>query len=199
VLGVLAIGGACLAWAVDNNVTQRLALRDPVRLVQVKAGVAASGSAVLAVATHARFPGPGYAAMAIVLGGCCFGSSIVLDVWALRVLGAARESVLFASAPFVGAVLSIVVLSERPRPSAAVAAAAMTAGVLLMHREDHEHAHEHQPIEHDHAHVHDLHHRHLHRPDAPPLSGRQHTHLHQHVPIRHAHAHGSDAHHRHGH
>ncbi len=30
VLGVLSLAGACLAWAVDNNLTQRLSLKDPV-------------------------------------------------------------------------------------------------------------------------------------------------------------------------
>ena len=40
-LGALALAGACVAWAIDNNLTQRLSLRDPVAIVQMKAAGAA--------------------------------------------------------------------------------------------------------------------------------------------------------------
>jgi len=35
-IGVVALAGACLAWALDNNLTQRLSVRDPVGIVRVK-------------------------------------------------------------------------------------------------------------------------------------------------------------------
>ena len=36
VLGALAVAGAGLAWAIDNNLSQRLSLRDPVAVTRVK-------------------------------------------------------------------------------------------------------------------------------------------------------------------
>jgi drug/metabolite transporter (DMT)-like permease len=33
-IGVLAVAGACLGWALDNNLSQRLALHDPVSVVR---------------------------------------------------------------------------------------------------------------------------------------------------------------------
>ena len=40
--GMAAIALACLAWAVDNNLTQRLSLRDPFAVVRIKALAAGS-------------------------------------------------------------------------------------------------------------------------------------------------------------
>jgi uncharacterized membrane protein len=57
--------------------------------------------------------------------------SIVLDVKALRVLGAARESAYFATAPFVGAFLSIVVFGQHPKPSELAGATLMIIGVRV--------------------------------------------------------------------
>src|SRR5262245_9248329 len=34
--GPLAVAGACLCWAIDNNLTQRLSLKDPLAVVCVK-------------------------------------------------------------------------------------------------------------------------------------------------------------------
>ncbi|ATB44539.1 hypothetical protein [Corallococcus macrosporus] len=35
-MGMLALAGACLAWAVDNNPTHRLSLKAPPVLVRIK-------------------------------------------------------------------------------------------------------------------------------------------------------------------
>jgi len=57
ILGTAALAGACLSWAVDNNLTQRLSLRDPVAIVQIKAAAAAAGNLLLATALgDARVP-----------------------------------------------------------------------------------------------------------------------------------------------
>src|SRR5262249_2556907 len=45
--GVLALTGACIAWGVDNNLTQRLSLRDPIALVRFKALAAGSGNLLI--------------------------------------------------------------------------------------------------------------------------------------------------------
>ena len=47
----LAVAGACLGWAVDNNLTQRLSGRDPFTLVRAKTVVA--GTVNLALAARA--------------------------------------------------------------------------------------------------------------------------------------------------
>lgn len=194
-LGIASIAGACLSWGLDNNWTQRLSLRDPIALVSIKAS--AAGAAMLAVALAAghTLPDPRPLALALVVGSLSYGASIVLAVYALRELGAARESALFATAPFAGALLAIPLLGEVPRLVDCAAAGVMALGVLLLVRASHEHLHAHEELVHEHSHFHDAHHRHAHEgPVHEP-----HSHLHRHERLVHRHAHVSDLHHRHEH
>ena len=195
--GVLAVGGACLLWAVDNNLTQRLSGKDPVAITRVKCLVAGATNLGLAVGLGHALPGPGAAVAASVVGVLAYGVGLVLATLGLRALGAARHAVLFASAPFVGAAAALPLLGEHPRALDAVGMALMAAGVAVLLRERHDHEHAHGALEHDHVHVHDEHHRHDHAADDPP--GVPHAHPHRHAPLVHAHAHVSDAHHRHDH
>jgi drug/metabolite transporter (DMT)-like permease len=193
-LGSLLVAAACAAWAVDNNLTQRLSLRDPVAITLVKTLAAGAIDLTLALATGHALPAWPRVAAALALGTVSYGASIALAVRAMRLLGAARQAALFALAPFAGALASVPLLGERLEPAAA---ALMAAGVVLLLRERHEHEHVHEPLEHDHLHVHDAHHDHAHAPGVPP--GEPHSHPHRHERLSHAHPHVSDAHHRHGH
>ena len=193
--GALLIVLACLLWGLDNNLTRTLTLRDPFAIVAVKAGVAALVNVTLGIALGARLPSAGPLLAALALGAVAYGVSIVLDAYALRFLGAAREAVFFAAAPFVGALLAGPVLSEAPSRTDVIAGIGMVAGIALMFRDDHGHRHSHMPTVHDHVHHHDEHHAHPH--DAGEIA--PHAHEHAHEPLSHAHSHVSDVHHRHAH
>src|SRR4029079_17857230 len=93
--------------------TQRLSVRDPVAIVQVKALGAGAGNLALALALGESLPSPTQLLLAGLVGLFCYGLSILLDVYALRLLGAAREAALFATAPFIGALVSMALLGER--------------------------------------------------------------------------------------
>lgn len=142
-------------------------------------------------------PAGRYIAGALVLGSFSYGASVVLDAYALRRNGAAREAAYFATAPFVGALLSVIFLGDPLRRAAVLAMAAMLLGVGFLLRERHGHLHQHEPLEHEHLHEHDAHHQHQHRPEDPP--GEPHSHAHRHAPLVHDHPHLPDAHHRHRH
>jgi hypothetical protein len=119
-------------------------------------------------------------------------------VRALRGLGAARTGALFATAPFVGAIVSFGLLGERPGWVHFGAGALMAAGVALLTVAGvaHAHEHEHDALEHEHLHTHDEHHQHPHDGGEGP---EPHSHPHRHAAIRHAHPHVPDLHHRHRH
>lgn len=193
----LLIGGACACWAIDNNLSQRLSLRDPVAVVRVKALGAGALNLGVALVAGERLPGWFGLTCALLLGSASYGLSIVLDMHALRRLGAAREAAYFATAPFVGALLAIPLLGDRPTLLQAIAAGGMVLGVVLLLRDPHDHLHSHDAMEHEHLHSHDEHHRHDHRPDDP--KGEPHSHIHRHVPLLHDHPHFPDLHHRHRH
>jgi drug/metabolite transporter (DMT)-like permease len=128
-VGVLAIAGACIGWGLDNNLTQRVSSYDPVAVVQVKALSAGVANVLLALVIGQRTHVSARLGDALCVGFFCYGISIVLDVYALRLLGAAREAAVFATAPFLGAIAAIVILGERPGLREAVAGLLMAAGI----------------------------------------------------------------------
>ncbi|HZR82939.1 MAG TPA: EamA family transporter [Candidatus Binatia bacterium] len=196
--GALAIAAACLAWAIDNNLTQRLSLRDPVALVRWKSLGAGSAMLLVAALVGDAIPPGRVVAPALLLGAWSFGISILLDARALRLLGAAREAAYFATAPFLGAIASFPLLGEPLRWVDVAAGAVMAGGVLVMLSSRHAHLHVHPAQVHDHRHVHDEHHRHAHAPEDGEVV-EPHAHPHRHEPLEHAHPHVSDLHHRHRH
>lgn len=133
-IGVAAVSGACLCWGVDNNLTQRLSACDPVRLVQIKSFTSGPVNLAVGLARQRVLPPLDATGASLVLGAFSYGASIVLDVYALRYLGAAREAAFFATAPFVGALLALPVLGESLRASDVVAGMLMGLGVTLLVR-----------------------------------------------------------------
>lgn len=196
-LGALAVVGACLAWAIDNNLTRKVSLSDASFIAMVKGLAAGSTNLLLAWWLGATWPGTSTLASAAVLGFLSYGASLVLFVVALRHLGTARTGAYFSVAPFFGALLGVVMLGERVTPVLLVAGLLMAVGVWLHLTEQHGHLHTHEPDEHTHEHDHDEHHRHSHEGGA--AAAERHSHAHVHVATTHSHAHYPDAHHRHTH
>jgi hypothetical protein len=112
----------------------------------------------LALLLGHRFPPPPGMLALLGIGALGYGLSIWLALLALR------EAVLFASAPFVGAMFSLLVLRDAATPQL------MAAGVVLLLQEQHSHLHRHDPLQHAHRHRNDPHcgaphHVHHHQPD----------------------------------
>jgi len=194
---VLLVAGACLAWAVDNNLTRRVSGGDPVIIAALKGGAAGAVNLAIAAAMGAQLPRPASALGAAVVGLLGYGISLVLFVRALRDLGAARTGAYFSTAPFIGAAASVAALGEPLTARLAAGGALMGLGVWLHISERHVHDHVHEALDHEHLHRHDEHHHHEHEADAP--AGEPHSHDHVHMPLGHAHPHYPDLHHRHRH
>jgi len=207
-VGSALIAMATLAWGIDNNLSQRLSLRDPIQIATVKAAGASLPMLTLALLLGQPFPALPVTLALLAIGALGYGISIWLDLLALRDLGAAREAVLFSTAPFVGALFSLLVLREAFTPLLLVAAGLMAVGVVVLLRERHSHWHHHGELRHAHRHRHDPrggdpHHEHRHDPeDLEGVAADQpfwHAHEHRHGELEHGHPHVSDAHHRHRH
>lgn len=154
-VGVVCIAGACLAWGVDNNLTQRLSLKDPFAIVRIKSLSAGLFNLTLGLVLGGELPELRIVGLALIVGLFSYGASVVLDAYALRLVGAAREAAYFGTAPFVGAVAAVVLLGERLSSFDLLAMLLMALGVAALLRERHSHAHTHEPITHTHLHVHD--------------------------------------------
>jgi drug/metabolite transporter (DMT)-like permease len=195
--GAVLISGACLCWGIDNNLTRKLSSADPVQIAMLKGLVAGSVNLILALANGASIPSAGPILMAGGIGFLGYGVSLALFVLGLRHLGTARTAAYFSLAPFVGAVLAVLMIGEALSVKLLIAGGLMGLGLWLHLAERHEHEHTHESMEHEHRHYHDEHHRHEHGPGDPP--GEPHTHLHRHEPMVHRHSHYPDLHHRHRH
>lgn len=177
-LGPLLVSVACLCWAIDNNLTRKVAAADAVFIAGSRGLVAGLVSTAGALALGAPWPPVGAALAAMLVGLLGYGVSLVLFVLALRDLGTARASAYFATAPFIGVAVALLLLGER-----------------------HAHRHQHEAQEHEHWHLHDAHHDHTHDSAStsanPGLLG--HRHWHRHEPLTHRHPHYPDTHHQHRH
>jgi len=187
---------ACALWGLDNNLTQRISIRDARMIVAVKGLAGGATSLVLAVAFGRLGQWTAFGLLAaIALGATSFGAPITLFVRGLRRIGVVQTGTLFALAPGLAAVLSWAVLGDTLAASRIVAFCGMSAGALLLMSESHAHPHVHEVMEHFHAHDHDAHHDHGHRDTDVPMT--RHAHTHRHERLAHDHPHAHDIHHRH--
>lgn len=195
--GTLGIAGACLCWAIDNNLTRAVSGGDPVHVAAIKGAVAGTINTGLALALGASLPAWNTLLGAAAVGFVGYGLSLVLFVLGLRHLGTARTGAYFSTAPFAGASLSLWLLGESTNAAFWIAGTLMALGVWLHVTERHAHEHAHEALEHDHRHRHDEHHQHAH--DFPWDGSEPHSHPHRHEPMLHTHPHYPDLHHRHRH
>jgi drug/metabolite transporter (DMT)-like permease len=195
--GPMAIIGACVAWGLDNNLTRKVSLADPLQTVELKGLIAGPVNLALGMMAGGSLPAVTPGLLAGLVGFIGYGLSLALFVLALRELGTARTGAYFATAPFIGALTAVLVLREPVTIQLVAAGLLMGLGIWLHFTEDHDHEHVHEALEHAHAHVHDAHHDHAHGPDDP--LGEPHAHAHRHEPLRHKHPHVPDMHHTHRH
>ncbi len=130
-VGALAIAGACLSWAIDNNCTSKISHVEAPTMTAIKGMAAGTANVGLALLAGAHFPSPGAVAASALIGLLGYGVSLVLFVLALREVGAARAGAYFSTAPFIGAVLGLVVLREPGSVTLGVAGVLMAFGVWL--------------------------------------------------------------------
>ena len=199
-VGALLVATACACWGLDNCVTARIEQLSPESVVLAKGAVAGSVNVLLGstVASEAGASlSGGQVAAALVIGAAGYGVSITWWVKGARDLGAARAQVIFATAPFIGALGAWVALGDAVSAAQVAAVVLAAIGVWLSMDSAHGHEHRHEPTVHDHEHRHpDEHHDHDHAGDF--VGRHSHRHVHEGVLV-HAHPHVPDLHHHHPH
>lgn len=187
---------ACLCWGFENNCTRMLSMKDPLQIVVIKGFGSGIGSLIISLALKEYSSNILYIFLALILGFVAYGLSIFFYIFAQRELGAARTSAYYAAAPFMGVLISWLVLQERITGSFLIAIIIMLIGAYFAVSENHKHSHIHVKEVHEHKHNHDdNHHNHTHETE---VLG-EHCHEHTHEKMEHKHAHMPDLHHRHTH
>jgi drug/metabolite transporter (DMT)-like permease len=131
-LGPLLVAGACLGWALDNNLTREIAHCDPAQIAVLRGLLAGALNVGLALLSGAAMPDAWLILGAGMLGLFSYGVPLVFFVLALRELGTSRTGTVFATAPFIGAIVSILALGEPADPRLGIAGACMALGLWLM-------------------------------------------------------------------
>ena len=198
-IGSIGILIACVLWGLDNNFTRNISMKDPYIIVIVKGMVSGTFSIILSMVLGYKFPEINKIIYGLVLGSITYGLSLFLFVLALRNLGSSRTSAFFGLAPFLGAIISLLVFKEFGNILFYISLPFMILGAYLLFYEKHDHIHIHNEWIHEHKHGHDdKHHKHKHKNDEV-IEDEYHTHLHKHEIIEHKHEHFPDIHHRHVH
>lgn len=190
--GAVLVAATCVCWGIDNAITASLDSYTPSQITLAKGVVAGSVNLALGLALDGA-PAARYALAALAIGAIGYGVSITMWITGARLVGAARGQVIFALAPFIGALLAWPVNGDRLTSTAIVAFTVSLAGVLVVATSHHGHRHTHDVVEHTHPiDPTDPHHQ-------PGLiavvAGAQHRHL----AVTHDHEHLPDIHHRHRH
>jgi len=193
----LLVALACVFWGADNHLTALIDGITPAQTTFWKGLTAGTFNLLLAVFLGASLPPLSSIGVALAVGALSYGISIVLYITSAQHMGATRAQLVFATAPFFGAILSWFVLKEALGGPQLVAGGMLVGSLVLLFRDRHAHPHTHEVLDHEHVHRHDDgHHLHVH-PGLPP--SHRHSHRHRHEPITHSHPHVPDLHHRHSH
>lgn len=97
--GALLIVGACLAWAIDNNLTRKVSTNDAMLVACLKGLIAGVCNTGLALALGATLPSLPAIGSSMLVGFLGYGLSLTLFVVGLRTLGTARTGAYFSVAP----------------------------------------------------------------------------------------------------
>jgi drug/metabolite transporter (DMT)-like permease len=131
IVGPLAIAGACVAWGLDNNLTRKVSLADPLQIAMLKGLIAGPFNLVLGLSISHQVPNLSSIFFAGIVGFVGYGISLALFVVALRNLGTARTGAYFSTAPFIGSAAAVFFLGEPVTAQILVAGALMAVGVWL--------------------------------------------------------------------
>jgi len=194
-IGSIFVIAACLCWGIENNCTRMLSLKDPLQIVIMKGFGSGTGALFISIGIDGCNGSLPYILLALLLGFVSYGLSIFFYIVAQRELGAARTSIYYATAPFIGVIISWIVLQETISGSFLVALIIMLIGTYFAISEKHEHPHIHVEETHEHRHRHDDGHHNHHDVEIT----EEHSHAHTHEPQAHTHTHTPELHHQHKH
>ncbi|MBE6646208.1 MAG: DMT family transporter [Ruminococcaceae bacterium] len=129
--GSLFVLLACVCWGFENNCTRKLSSKDPMQIVVIKGLGSGLGSLIIGLVLGEKISAVWSVFAVLGVGFVAYGLSIFFYVYAQRSLGAARTSAYYAIAPFIGALLSLIIFAEIPKYTFIIALVLMAIGAYL--------------------------------------------------------------------
>jgi drug/metabolite transporter (DMT)-like permease len=124
----LLIIGATLCWGIDNNLTKKVAAKDPLEFATMKCLVPGVVLLILSLAIGERFGNMAMIGYSLLDGAIAYGFSVVLLAYGFKKLSAAAGTTIYAANPFIGAILSLCFFPSVPAWSFYVALALLLIG-----------------------------------------------------------------------
>ena len=180
-LGSLLVIGATVCWGLENNCTRSISDKSSYQIVTIKGLCSGAGAFIIALILQEKLPSLKNIILILALGYVSYGLSIFTYVRAQNTLGAAKTSAYYATAPFIGVLLSVLFLKERLTFLFFIALLVMIAGTVVIVYETlvHKHTHVHKHyVTHTHdgtTHTHVIEHSHEH---SHVVSEEKHGHTH---------------------
>lgn len=128
---LMAVLGATICWGLENNCTRQIADRDPMEIVTIKGFGSGLGALLIAIFVGDQFPLFQHIVIILFLGYVAYGLSIYFYTYAQRTIGAVKTSTYYALAPFIGALLSILILGEPITMTFIIASVIMAVGCWI--------------------------------------------------------------------
>lgn len=129
--GSLLVLAACICWGLENNCTRCISHKDPLEIVTVKGFGSGLGSLCIALSVGESLPQWHELPAVMLLGFVAYGMSIFFYTYAQRTIGAAKTSTFYAVAPFIGMLLSFIILGEQITIIFIIGLAFMIAGAYF--------------------------------------------------------------------
>lgn len=129
--GSLFVLLATICWGFENNCTRKISSKDPLQIVLLKGIFSGIGSLIIGLFIRERIEALWSIVAVLCVGFVAYGLSIYFYVYAQRLLGAARTSAYYAVAPFIAAILSLIIFREIPDVTYFVALVLMIVGAWL--------------------------------------------------------------------
>lgn len=180
--GAILVLLATLCWGLENNCTKNLSNKNTYIIVFLKGIFSGLGSLIVAICLREHFANIRFFVLALLLGFVAYGLSIFFYIKAQGVIGASKTSAYYAIAPFIGALLSLLLFNEQLTLAYFVGLTIMILGTVIVVidtlAQKHNHFHKHL-ITHTHGgstHSHTIEHIHEHN---HYLSDKKHSHYHK--------------------
>ena len=130
--GAMGIILAGFFWGLDNNFMAHITVFPPELISIAKAGFGGCIAWGLVFLLHEPLPPWDLAVLALLTGFVSFGLGLVLFMQALRAMGAARAGAIYAAAPFIGCLVSLLIFSEPLGLQFWIALPLFAAGALIV-------------------------------------------------------------------
>jgi drug/metabolite transporter (DMT)-like permease len=111
-IGQLWILFAMALWGLENNVSRKLSLGNPLNVVMIKGLATGIGTMIISVVLLETIPSTFDMLIALLAGFVIYGGSLIFYVFSQRTLGAARVQMIQSFAPLAGGLLAFLFFNE---------------------------------------------------------------------------------------